>query len=42
MDNSGQTNKPIKRAIGVEHYAWSIGKLDRFSLATDYFVAVLG
>jgi hypothetical protein len=42
MDNGVTPIKPCERAIGVEHYAWSIGKLDRFSLATDYIVAVLG
>jgi hypothetical protein len=42
MDNGNTPIKPCKRAIGVEHYAWSIGELDRFAMAADYFVAVFG
>jgi hypothetical protein len=42
MDNSRSPIKPCERAIGVEYYAWSIGKLDRLAMAADYFVAVLG
>jgi hypothetical protein len=42
MDNGRSPIKPCERAIGVEYYARSIGKLDRLGLATDYFAAVFG
>jgi hypothetical protein len=40
MDNSNTPIKSCEWAIGVEHYAWSIGKLDRLAMAADYFVVV--
>jgi hypothetical protein len=42
MDNSRTSRQSCERAIGVEYYAWSIGKLDRLAMAADYFVAVFG
>jgi hypothetical protein len=40
MDDSRQAIKPVSGTVRVEHYAWSIGKLDRLAMAADYFVAL--
>jgi hypothetical protein len=42
MDNGGATIKPISGAIRMEYYAWSIGKLDWYAMATNYFFALFG
>jgi hypothetical protein len=42
MDNSRSPIKPISGAIGVEHYAQSIGSVEWYVVDTNYFVAVFG